>query len=174
MASSRVNVALSAKQGSFTATCRIQWWRYAIQIPCGSICRRVRVRVRIARPGTSEVGTRTYVHCHNSSAYQVQRPASTATIRWHYSIRGKAILTSIKYSVSHSPCMALKCPRMAHTDTDWGICNSPWQSFVRGTADHPLFVTSKRRIPDKHITGRSAFVLGACERNSILWEADSY
>jgi len=59
MASSRINVTLSAKQGSFTATCRIRWWRSAIQIPCRSICRRV--RVRIARPGTSEVGTREYV-----------------------------------------------------------------------------------------------------------------
>jgi hypothetical protein len=48
----------SARKSSFTATCRIRCWRYAIQIPCGSICRRV--RVRIARPGTSEVGATAY------------------------------------------------------------------------------------------------------------------
>ena len=42
------------------------------------------------------------------------------------------------------------------------------------TANHPLFVSSKRRIPDKHITDRSAVVLCACERNNILGEADIY
>ena len=94
MASSRVNVTLSAKQASFTAMCRIRRWPYAIQIPCGSSCRPVRVRVRIARPGTSEVGTRTF-RCHNSSACQGQRAASTTTMRWHYSIRGKAIQSNL-------------------------------------------------------------------------------
>jgi len=36
-----------------------------------------------------------------------------------------------------------------------------------GTADHPLFVTSKRRIPENHITGRSAVVLCACEHEKL-------
>jgi len=117
-----------------------------------------------------------YINCYGENSFGLRTFRFTNDLqeRIKFVNRGLTVLASIKYSLSHSPCMALKCPRLARTDTDWGIWNSPWQSFVMGTADHTLFVTSKQRIPDKRITDWSAVVLRACESNRILWETDSY
>ena len=79
--------------------------------------------------------------------------------RWHFyglqqSYVNKTIL--LKTPVFWNP--AWIC-----TDSDWGVYSWPWQVFVLGKAEHPLFVTTKRCIPVKTTLDRSAVVFCACE-----------
>ena len=41
------------------------------------------------------------------------------------------------------------------TDSDWGVCSWPWQCFVLGKAEHPLFVNSNRCIAPVPVAARS-------------------
>jgi len=46
-------------------------------------------------------------------------------------------------------------------ETDWGVCNWPWQLLTLGKADCPLYVTSNRWIPVTDILAWSVVVFFA-------------
>ena len=49
------------------------------------------------------------------------------------------------------------------TDSDRGVRSWPWQWFVLGKAEHPLFLNSNQRITVKNTFGWNAVMFFACE-----------